>query len=64
MLRRSLRRIFPRRECGNTVSFKEHNGAASVELTLDDLRDINSASSKIKLEGTRYPAGLEQMTGR
>jgi len=42
---------------------QENLGAASVELTPDDLRDINSASSKIKLEGTRYPEGLEQMTG-
>jgi aryl-alcohol dehydrogenase-like predicted oxidoreductase len=42
----------------------ENLGAASVELTPDDLRDINSASSKIKLEGARYPERLEQLTGR
>jgi len=43
---------------------KENLGAVQVELTPDDLRDIDSASSKIKLEGARYPEKLEQMTGR
>jgi aryl-alcohol dehydrogenase-like predicted oxidoreductase len=43
---------------------EENLVAASVELTPDDLRDINSASSKIKVEGARYPERLEQMTGR
>jgi aryl-alcohol dehydrogenase-like predicted oxidoreductase len=43
---------------------EENLGAASVELTPDDLRDINGASSRIKVEGARYPEKLEQMTGR
>src|SRR2546428_6328494 len=43
---------------------QENLGAASVELTPDDLRDIDSASSKMKMEGARYPERLEQMTGR
>jgi aryl-alcohol dehydrogenase-like predicted oxidoreductase len=43
---------------------EENLVAASVELTPDDLRDINSASSKIKVEGARYPERLEQLTGR
>jgi aryl-alcohol dehydrogenase-like predicted oxidoreductase len=43
---------------------EENLGAASVEFTPDDLGDINSASSKIKLEGARYPERLEQMAGR
>ncbi len=43
---------------------EENLGAASVELTPDDLWDINSASSRIKVEGARYPERLEQMTGR
>ena len=43
---------------------EENLGAASVELTPDDLRDINSTSSKIKVEGARYPERLEQLTGR
>jgi aryl-alcohol dehydrogenase-like predicted oxidoreductase len=42
----------------------ENLGAAEVELTSDDLREIDSASSKIKVEGARYPERLEQMTGR
>ena len=43
---------------------EENLAATSVELTPDDLRDINSASSKIKVEGARYPERLEQLTGR
>jgi len=39
-------------------------GAVSVELTPDDLRDIENATSKITVEGARYPEKLEQMTGR
>jgi len=43
---------------------EENLGAASVELTRDDLREIESASSKIKVEGARYPERLENLTGR
>jgi aryl-alcohol dehydrogenase-like predicted oxidoreductase len=43
---------------------KENIGAVSVELTPDDLRGIENAASKIKVEGARYPEKLEQMTGR
>ncbi len=42
----------------------ENLGAASVELTPDDLRDIESAASKITVQGARYPEKLERMTGR
>jgi hypothetical protein len=35
-----------------------------LELTPDDLREIESAASKIKVQGARYPEKLEQMTGR
>jgi aryl-alcohol dehydrogenase-like predicted oxidoreductase len=42
----------------------ENIGAVAVELTPDDLRDIESAASKIKVQGARYPEKLEQMTGR
>ena len=42
----------------------ENIGAASVELTPDDLREIDSAASKITVHGARYPEKLEQMTGR
>ena len=43
---------------------EENLGAANVQLTADDLRDIESAASKIKVEGARYPEALEQLTGR
>src|SRR5437588_1129249 len=43
---------------------EENIGAVAVELTPDDLRDIESAASKIKVQGARYPERLEQMTGR
>ena len=42
----------------------ENIGAAAVELTSDDLREIDSAASKITVQGARYPEQLEQMTGR
>jgi aryl-alcohol dehydrogenase-like predicted oxidoreductase len=42
----------------------ENIGAAAVELTPDDLREIDSAASKIIVQGARYPEKLEQMTGR
>ena len=42
----------------------ENIGAAAVELTSDDLREIDSAASEITVQGDRYPEHLEQMTGR
>ncbi len=42
----------------------ENIGAVAVELTSDDLREIDSAASKITVQGARYPEELEQMTGR
>jgi len=42
----------------------ENIGAVSVELTPDDLGDIENAASKITVEGARYPEKLELMTGR
>lgn len=43
---------------------EENLGSLNVELTPADLRDIESASSKIKVEGARYPEAIEAMTGR
>jgi aryl-alcohol dehydrogenase-like predicted oxidoreductase len=43
---------------------EENLGALSVELTRDDLREINQASTKIPVEGNRYPEHIEKMTGR
>ncbi len=42
----------------------ENIGAVAVELTSDDLREIDGASSKITVQGARYPENLERMTGR
>ena len=42
----------------------ENIGAAAVELTTGDLREIDSASSRITVQGARYPEQLERMTGR
>jgi aryl-alcohol dehydrogenase-like predicted oxidoreductase len=42
----------------------ENIGAATIELSSDDLREIESAASKITLQGARYPEHLERMTGR
>ncbi len=43
---------------------EENIGAAEIELTANDLREIENAASKIKVQGARYPEELEQMTGR
>jgi aryl-alcohol dehydrogenase-like predicted oxidoreductase len=42
----------------------ENIGAVTVELTPDDLREIDSAASKITVQGARYPEKLEKLTGR
>jgi len=41
----------------------ENIGAVAIQLTHEDLRDIDVAASKIKVEGARYPERLEKMTG-
>jgi len=43
---------------------EENIGAAAVELTPEDLRQIESAVSKITLQGARYPENLQKMVGR
>src|SRR4051812_4247421 len=43
---------------------EENLGAADVELSAEDLREIEDAASKITVQGARYPEHLEQMTGR
>jgi aryl-alcohol dehydrogenase-like predicted oxidoreductase len=42
---------------------KENIGAVEVELTPDDLREIDRAASKITIQGDRYPEALEKRTG-
>jgi aryl-alcohol dehydrogenase-like predicted oxidoreductase len=48
----------------NPDRLDENIGALSIVLTPGDLRDIESAASKITVQGARYPEKLEQMTGR
>jgi len=43
---------------------EENIGAVNVELTADDLREIENAISKITVQGDRYPEDLKKMTGR
>jgi aryl-alcohol dehydrogenase-like predicted oxidoreductase len=43
---------------------EENLGAADVQLTAGDLREIESAASHIKIEGDRYPAHLQQRVDR
>jgi aryl-alcohol dehydrogenase-like predicted oxidoreductase len=43
---------------------EENIGAASIELTAGDVRDIDIAASRITVQGARYPEHLERMTGR
>jgi aryl-alcohol dehydrogenase-like predicted oxidoreductase len=43
---------------------EENIAAVSVELTPDDLREIDTSAAKITVQGARYPEKLEQMTGR
>ena len=42
---------------------EENIGATAIELTSDDLREIDGAASKIRIEGARYPEALEKRTG-
>src|SRR6476659_4384638 len=43
---------------------EENIGAAAIELTPDDLREIDSAASRVTVQGARYPERLERLTGR
>ncbi len=43
---------------------EENLGAAAIELTADDLREIEDAASHIIIEGARYPEDLQKRVGR
>jgi aryl-alcohol dehydrogenase-like predicted oxidoreductase len=43
---------------------EENLGAAAVQLTPEDLRDIEAAASKVTVHGARYPEQHERLTGR
>jgi aryl-alcohol dehydrogenase-like predicted oxidoreductase len=42
---------------------EENIGAVSIQLTPEDLREIDAAAAEITLQGARYPERLERMTG-
>jgi aryl-alcohol dehydrogenase-like predicted oxidoreductase len=42
----------------------ENVGAVAVELTTEDLRQIDSSFSKITVQGARYPENLQKLVGR
>ena len=43
---------------------EENLGAAAIELTPDDLRQIDNAASKVAVQGARYPEEMQKMVGR
>jgi aryl-alcohol dehydrogenase-like predicted oxidoreductase len=43
---------------------KENNGAAILDLYPEDLREIETATSAITVQGARYPESMEQKTGK
>jgi aryl-alcohol dehydrogenase-like predicted oxidoreductase len=43
---------------------EENVGAAALELTSDDLREIDNAASRISVQGARYPEHLQRLVGR
>jgi aryl-alcohol dehydrogenase-like predicted oxidoreductase len=48
---------------GAVKELEENIGSVEVELTADDLREIEEAAGKITVQGARYPERIEQMTG-
>jgi len=42
----------------------ENIGAVDVEVTPDDLREIDNAASEITVQGARYPENLQRLVGR
>ena len=48
----------------NPARLDENIGAVEVELTSDDLHEINGAAAKITVQGARYPESMERMSGR
>jgi diketogulonate reductase-like aldo/keto reductase len=41
----------------------ENIGAVAIELTAEDLREIDNAAEEVKVVGARYPEAIEKMTG-
>lgn len=53
-----------KRKLGNSQLEVSAIGFGQVELTREDVRALEDASAKIKLEGARYPKFHEQLVGR
>ena len=43
---------------------RENIGAVSLQLTPEDLRELESAAAKITVQGARYPEHLQKLVGR
>jgi aryl-alcohol dehydrogenase-like predicted oxidoreductase len=43
---------------------EENLGAASVRLSREDLKELETAAAKVAVQGSRYPEHLEKMVGR
>lgn len=43
---------------------EENIGAAAIELTPEDLRELDKTASKIPVQGARYPEALQKLVGR
>jgi aryl-alcohol dehydrogenase-like predicted oxidoreductase len=56
--------IFPIPGTTKLHRLEENIGAVSIELTPDDLREIDQAASEITVQGARYPERLEQLIDR
>ena len=46
------------------IRLEENLGAAAIHLTADDLREIESATTAISVQGARYPEHLQKLVGR
>jgi hypothetical protein len=49
---------------GRRPSLEENIAAAEIELTTDELREIERATANIDVQGARYPEHIEQMSYR
>ena len=56
--------IVPIHGTTNLHRLQENCGAASVELSPEDLRELESVASKIIVPGARYPENLQKLVGR
>src|SRR5438552_4245399 len=63
-LRAQKRWIVPIPGTTKLQRLEENIGATEIQLTQEDLREIDTPASKITVQGARYPEHLEQMTGR